>query len=74
MATGNAFNSIAVLRAERKGLMKLNEVNIKQYIGKEVFCIATQTKVLLRGYRGGKLAQISHAERFVKGEISPCIT
>jgi hypothetical protein len=52
------------------GIMKITESNIKDYIGKEIFCTAglQKEKVLLRGYRGNKLAQISHPERFARGK------
>ena len=55
------------------GIMKVTEGNIKDYIGKEVFCRATDEKVLLRGYRGNGLAQITHPQKFVKGKY-PHIT
>jgi hypothetical protein len=48
--------------------MKLTEQNIKKFIGKEVFCTATDERVLLKGYRGNGLAQISHPELFWKGK------
>ena len=47
---------------------KITEKNIKSYIGKEVYTTGSEEVVLLRGYRGNGLAQISHSERFVKGK------
>lgn len=47
---------------------KITETNIKDYIGKEVYVIGSEETVLLRGYRGNGLAQISYFKRFVKGK------
>lgn len=53
--------------------MKINEENIKDYIGAEVFCTAMEQTVLLSGYRGNGLAQIRCAEKFWEGKY-PHIT
>jgi len=51
----------------------ITEQSIRDYIGKEVFCTATDETVLLRGCRGNGLAQISHPEKFIRGRY-PHIT
>jgi rRNA pseudouridine-1189 N-methylase Emg1 (Nep1/Mra1 family) len=51
----------------------MTEDAVKSYIGEEVYCTATEQTVLLRGYRGNGLAQISHPERFQRGKY-PNIT
>ena len=49
-------------------MTKITEENITDNIGNEVYCSATDEIVLLRGYRGNGLAQISHSEKFYKGK------
>ena len=49
-------------------MVSITEENIRDYIGKEVFCIATDEVVLLSGYRGHGLAQIRHPEKFTRGK------
>jgi hypothetical protein len=54
-------------------MLPITEQNINDYIGKEVFCSGTNQVVLLRGYRGNGLAQITFPERFWLGKY-PRIT
>jgi len=49
-------------------MTKITEQNINEYIGKEVYCTAMEQTVLIRGYRGDGLAQISCQEKFYRGK------
>jgi len=49
-------------------MIQITEQNINDYIGKEVFAKGSDQIVLLRGYRGNRLAQITFPERFWKGK------
>lgn len=49
-------------------MKSITEENVRSYIGKEVFCSATEEIVLLSGYRGNGLAQIRHPEKFTRGK------
>lgn len=53
--------------------MKITEANIKDFFGQEVYIADSDEIVLLKGYRGNGLAQISHRELFRKGKY-PNIT